>query len=203
MNLDVLLEKDIDLPRLAEVLDGMGHVGRLDTVRHWSGSVQARLFEAAKGFRPLTLDDFVAPSVGPLVQVIHHGKNSLPAFTHFQKRFCKPKAPEEGAEARDELWGYNEQTLAPLTGPGYYVAHLPEGRDNAEPGEVDIDYRKLPPGKVDTWPEILPNEARLGRLVYAGMVDVMRGVSSHVTIGRAMKKGKFMNAWFLLCREDA
>ena len=203
MNLDVLLEKDIDLPRLAEVLDGMGHVGRLDTIRHWSGSVQARLFEAAKGFRPLTLDDFVGPSVDPLVEVIHHGKNSLPAFTHFQKRFCKPKPDEEGKEPQAGLWGYNEQTFGAFTGPGYFVTHLPEGRDDGASGEVDIDYRKIPPGKVESWPEIIPNEARLGRLVYAGMVDVMRGVSSHVTIGRAMKKGKYMDAWFLLCREDA
>lgn len=202
MNLDVLLDKDIDLPRLSEVLDGLGHVGRLDTIRHWSGDVQARLFEAAKGFHPLTLDDFVPSGVEPMIEVIHHGKNSLPAFTHFQKRFCKPKAPEEGAEAPNELWGYNEQTFGTFTGPGYFVTHLPEGREDGAAGEVDIDYRKIPPGKVESWPPILTNDARLGTLVYAGMVDVMRGISSHVTIGRAMKKGKYMDAWFVLCRED-
>lgn len=202
MNVDVLLDKkDIDLKRLHEVLDGLGHVGRVETIRGWGKDVQARLYEAAKGYKPLTLDDFVPPNLDPLVEVIHHGKNSLPAFTHFQKRFCKPKPPEAGAEAPAELWGYNHQTMAPVTGPGYYVTHLPEGRDGAE-GEVDIDYRKIPPTKPAEWPEILPNEAKLGRLVYAGMVDIMRGVSTHVTIGRAMKGGKFMDAWFVLCRED-
>ena len=45
-------------------------------------------------------------------------------------------------------------------------------------------------------------DARLGRFVYAGMIDIMRGVSTHVTIGRALKGGKFMDAWFVLCRED-
>ena len=201
MNVDVIVgKKDIDLKRLQEVLDGLGHVGRVDTIRGWGKDVQSRLYEAAKGFKPLTLDDFVPPSVDPLVEVIHHGKNTLPAFTHFQKRFCKPKV-EAGAEPAAELWGYNHQTMAPVTGPGYYVTHLPEGRGDAD-GEVDIDYRKIPPSKPETWPEILPNTAKLGSLVYAGMVDIMRGLSSHVTIGRAMKGGKYMDAWFVLCRED-
>ena len=192
MNLDVLLDKDIDLPRLSEVLDGLGHVGRLDTIRHWSGDVQARLFEATKGFRTLTLDDFVTPGVEPLVEVIHHGKNSLPAFTHFQKRFCKPKAAEEGAEAPNELWGYNEQTFGTFTGPGYFVTHLPEGRDDGAAGEIDIDYRKIPPGKVDSWPPILSNEARLGSLVYAGMVDVMRGIKRLFDPDNLMNPGKLI-----------
>ncbi len=201
MNVDVLLDKkDLDLNRLAEVLDGLGHPGRLDTIRGWDKDVMARLYEAVKGHKPLTLDDFVPPSVDPLVEVIHHGKNSLPAFTHFQKRFCKPKV-EQGAEPAAELWGYNHQTMAPVTGPGYYVTHLPAGRDGAE-GEVDIDYTKLPPGKPEAWPPILSNDARLGRFVYAGMIDIMRGISTHVTIGRALKGGKFMDAWFVLCRED-
>lgn len=201
MNVDVLVnKKDIDLKRLQEVLDGLGHVGRLAMVRSWGKDVQSRLFEAAKGHKPLTLDDFVPSSVDPLVEVIHHGKNTLPAFTHFQKRFCRPAAVE-GKDSPAELWGYNHQTLAPITGPGYYVSHLPEGRADSE-GEVDIDYLKIPPSKPGSWPEIKPNEAGLSRLVYAGMVDVMRGVSNHVSIGRAMKGGKYMDAWFVLCRED-
>jgi hypothetical protein len=194
MHLDMLFEGDIDVHRLAEVLDGLGHAGRLETIRRWDGRMMKRLFEACKGSKPLTLSDFVPTTVEPLVEVIHHGKNSLPSFTHFQKRFCKPK---EG----DELWGYNYQDFAPVTGPGYYVMHLPEGREGAD-GEVDVDYRRIPTAKPDAWPPLAPNEAKLGRFVYAGMVDVMRGISQHVTIGRAMKGGKYMNAWFVLCRED-
>jgi hypothetical protein len=34
------------------------------------------------------------------------------------------------------------------------------------------------------------------------MVDVMRGISSHVSIGRARKKNGWMDAWFVLVRED-
>jgi hypothetical protein len=31
----------------------------------------------------------------------------------------------------------------------------------------------------------------------------MRGISSHVTIGRAKRKRGWMDAWFILVREDA
>jgi hypothetical protein len=38
--------------------------------------------------------------------------------------------------------------------------------------------------------------------VYAGMKDYMRRVSEHVSIGRAYKHEKPMNAWFVLVREE-
>src|SRR5450432_50190 len=196
MHLESILEGDIDIERLTEVLNGMGHAGRVETIRRWNRKTQSKLYERAKGHRPLTLDYFVPASLAPLTEVIHHGKNTLPAFTHFQKRFCNPSETNGG-----ELWGYNHQDLAAVTGPGYFVVHAPEGRDGTE-GEIDIDYRRIPSGKPAAWPEIQPNEMRFGRFVYAGMVDVMRGISEHVSIGRAMKRGKFMDAWFVLCRED-
>jgi len=192
MNLNVLLEPEIDLPRLCKVLDELGHIGRLDTIRGWTKKTQARLFEAVQGHKPLSLDDFVPPGTEPLREVIHHGKNTLPSFTHFQKRFCKSKDPE-----KKDLLGYNQQAFIGITGPGYFVVH--PGRTE---GEVDIDYLHVPSEKPDTWPPISDNDHGFGKLVYGGMVDVMRGISSHVTIGRAMKGGKWMDAWFVLCRED-
>ena len=47
MDLTVLLEPKIDLPRLAEILDGMGHEGRLHTVRGWGLARQAEKVIAA------------------------------------------------------------------------------------------------------------------------------------------------------------
>ena len=193
MDLTVLLEPKINLPRLSKVLDELGPHGRKNTIRAWEGSTQAALWEAAKGFRPLGLDHFVPPSVGELTEVVHHGKNSLAAFTHFQKRFCRPTREHEG-----KLWGYNHQDTAFWVGPGYFVTK----QGDAE-GEVNIDYRELPTEKPEGWPEIASNSARLGRFVWEGMVDVMRGVSRHVSIGRAKKAGKWMDAWFVLCRQDA
>jgi hypothetical protein len=41
--------------------------------------------------------------------------------------------------------------------------------------------------------------ARLSRFICTGR-DFMRGVSQHVTIGRATREGKPMDNWFVLCR---
>jgi len=60
----------------------------------------------------------------------------------------------------------------------------------------------VPPRKPASWPEILPNSARLGRFVWVGMVDRVRKVSTHVSIGRAWIRGKVTDNYFALCRED-
>ena len=210
MDLSVLLDP-LDLPRLTQVLDELGHLGRLDTVRGWDGDTMAKLYEALKGYKPLTLEYFVPPDVPPLTEVIHHGKNSLPAFTHFQKRFCRPA---EGEAANGEgvskhvLWGYNQNPpfIMWFAGAGYYVAH------DWEPGEIAVDYTLVPPAKPAAWPDaVVKNERGIGpRAVYGNMVDIMRGLSKNVSIGRAKRckehgkpeSSQWMDAWFVLCRED-
>ena len=89
------------------------------------------------------------------------------------------------------LWGESDRPL--------FVCRLTNGDPR---GDVVIDYTKVPGGKADDWPTIQPNEQGLSRLVYAGMEDFMRKVSTHVTIGRANKGGKETNNYFVLCRED-
>ncbi len=203
MDLNVFLEPKIKLPKITKVLDELGPMGRLETIRGWERGTQSALFDAARGYLPLTLEHFVPASVGSLTEVIHHGKNSLAAFTHFQKRFCRVVS-KDGKDVH--VIGYNHQDMALWTGPGYYYARQGAPEDKAEAsgeGEVLIDYRTVPAVKPEGWPEILPNSARLGRFVYGGMIDVMRGISRHVSIGRARKQGKWMDAWFVLCREDA
>jgi hypothetical protein len=191
MDVSVLLEPKIDLPRLAEILDGLGHEGRVHTIRTWTKKRQAALFEAAKGHKPIDLDFVVPPSTGNFVEVIHWGQNTLPAFSHFQKRFTKADS--------GEVVGYNEGSTAPLVGPGYYTATKGEGE---HAGEVVIDYTTLPKVKAPSWPAIIPNESRLGVFVWKGMIDYLRGISNHVSIGRAARNGKIMDAWFALVRQD-
>lgn len=180
----------VDLEGLASCLDGLPSAQRVAEVRDLSGAEQARLFEAARGFRRVTLDDFVPADEPPLHTVIHFGRNSLPVFRLFEKRFCRPD------EAKEEIWGYNEQTWKALTGPGYFVARL------ASDLEVVIDYCEVPPRKPEAWPPILPNSARLSRFIYYRTRDFMRGVSRHVSIGRATRDGKPMDNWFVLCRGE-
>jgi hypothetical protein len=193
MNLTSLIETHLDLPRLSKDLDEIGHAARVWSVRMWTRANMATLWDAAKGFRPIAVDDFVPASVLPLVEVIHVGQNSLPAHTHFQKRFCRPRASSESAV----LFGYNHQSLSGITGPGYFVA-----RPSRDAGEVAIDYTMVPKDKPETWPAVPPRQTRLGPWVYGGMIDVMRGLSVHVSVGRATKNGRPSNNWFVLVRQD-
>jgi hypothetical protein len=181
-----------DPAAIAAHLDGLSHPDRVAAVQSLGGAkLQARLYAAASSATPVTLADLVPPDAPPLREVIFHGKNSLGAFTRFQKRFCRPP----GARGQDELWGYNHQSLGWLTGPGYFVVHE-DGRSGAA-----IDYRQVPPEHPPTWPEIRPNGQGFARFVFNDMVDYLRRVSRDVLIGSAHRGGRSINSYFLLCRE--
>ena len=63
----------------------------------------------------------------------HYGKNSMPMFTLFEKRFYRPEGQDPNAPR--ELCGANFQRISPLTGPGYFVVTPHPSRAN----EVDVD----------------------------------------------------------------
>lgn len=191
MDIRQLLSPKPDLTYIAHALDGVGHEARLRAVHELGKAEMATLFDAAADADALTLDDFVPSGLDAMKEVIHHGKNSLPVFSSFQKRFCRPDG-----DVAEQLWGYNHQAMQPFTGPGYFVAH--PWKD----GGVVIDYTMLPPRHPSGWPEILPNDARLSRFIYNGTKDVMRRLSQHVTIGRAQRGENVMDNWFVLVRED-
>lgn len=183
-------------PKMAAIqahLDALGPAERLAEVRSLRRKEQSLLFDAAKGHRPISLEDIVPHDREPMQEVVHYGKNSLPAFNHFAKVFVRPECDAP------ELWGYNRTGgfLETIVGPGYFVAY-----PHTVEGEVLVDYLRVPPGRPESWPNILPNSARLSVVVYNGTQDILRGVSTHVTIGRAMKDGRPMSAWFALCRDD-
>jgi hypothetical protein len=184
----------VDLPGLALHLDGLTDAARAAATVAMTPRQQARLYEAAQGFHALTLEHFVPAGVAPLTQVIHTGKNSIPLVSRFEKRFCLP------APGSDRLWGYNENPLPirAATGPGYFVCLA------IDAGQVLIDYGQVPtdkpPGRPDGWPAVRPNSAGLSRFIYHRTKDTMRGVSNHLSIGRAARDGKAMDNWFVLCR---
>ena len=190
---DLLSEGSPDMGAIEAHLDSIRGEERVFEIRSLGRAHQARLFDAAEGHKAISLDDIVPADRAAMEEVIHHGKNSLPAFSHFAKVFVRP---ERGSS---EVWGYNRAGgfVETVVGPGYFVAYPHE-----VPGEVLVDYLRLPPQHPSHWPNILPNSARLSRVVYNGTQDVLRGVSKHVTIGRATKAGKPMSAWFTLCRHD-
>ncbi len=187
---EMLVTDVVHVDELAEFLDELDQPSRLAAIRSLGARHLRHLYDAVEGMRPVTIKNLVPNRHGVRNQVRHYGKNSLPAFSIFEKRFILP------AKGADELWGYNYQTMSPITGPGYFIARDAEGRP-----EVDIDYNRVPPEQPGGWPPVQPNERGLSNFVYAYMVDRLRGVSEHVTVGRAWRKGEIKPAWFILCRE--
>jgi hypothetical protein len=191
MDIKPLIWPAVDRKELERVLDEVGHDVRLDALLELGPRDMGRLFDAAIDNDPITLDHFVPADTRPLGQVIHEGKNSLPLFSRFQKRFCRPVVPA----SEKEVWGYNHQSMQIVTGPGYFVAY-PQG-----PKEVLFDYSRVPAGQLPSrWPPVIPNSARFGRFVYHGTKDVMRRVSQFVSIGRLYRGDRPADTWFLLVR---
>ena len=189
----VIYDPGIRLAVLADLFDGLTPEIRLGVVRRLGRKTQRRLYEKAEGQSALSLVDLVPPERAALEEVRHLGLNTLPAFRVFEKRFCR--LPGEDPAHPGALAGYNFQTMRPVTGPGYFMAY-----DAPETGEVLIDYRRLPDQTPPGWPSVRSNERGLARFVYGFMVDRLRRVSDHVTIGSASRDGRDLGSWFVLTR---
>jgi hypothetical protein len=185
---------ELEPKEVARFLDELGPPERIAAIRCMAARDQRRLYDAVQGFAPVRLVELVSPQKADFAAVRHYGKNSLPLFSAFEKRFCRP--PGQEPEAPAALIGFNYQLMAPLTGPGYFIAV-----EDAARGEVLIDYRRLPDCAPADWPDVRPNDRGLSRFVYGFMVDTLRRVSEHVTIGSAARNGKDTGNWFVLCRE--
>lgn len=192
---DLLCEPSPDPAAIAALCDAASHAERVSALAALGRREQRALYRATEGFRPLRLVDLVPAATPDAGEVRHHGRNTLPAFTRFQKRFCR--AAGDDPEKPAALHGYNFQPLARLTGPGYFVA-----RASPERAEVLIDYRQLPDTVPDAWPPVRANDRGLARVVYGGMLDTLRQVSQHVCVGSAARNGFELGSWFVLVRED-
>ena len=180
---------------IAELLDGLPDAMRPRVVRRLGPAAQRSLYARAEGYASVGLTDLVPSRRADLEEVRHLGRNTLPAFRIFEKRFCR--LPGEPPESPGSLAGYNFQTMSFVTGPGYFLA-----RNDPERGEVLVDYTRLPAARPGQWPEIRSNERGLARFVYGFMVDRIRRVSEHVTIGAASRNGRELGSYFVLSRSD-
>lgn len=193
MDLTPLLEPTVDIEQLAATLDGLDHEGRVQAMRAWNKKKMAAIFEACAG-RDISIEHLVPPGVDEKVEVIHDLRNTLPLFSDAQKRFAKL------GDGKPAVGGFNKQSgLARASEPGYFVVR--EG-DGEHANELVIDYREVPSTRPAEWPEIEPNQGPLNSLVWGGMVDYLRKVSRHVSMGQATKNGKPIGQYFALVRRD-
>jgi len=189
---ELLQGPEIKLDQVTAHLDGLNHPERVAQVLALSKNEQVRLWELAEKSRPLEFEYLVPRSAKPLLSFAFHGKNSLPAFTRFQKVFY--------LDSDRNLCGYNNAWIGWLIGPGYFMCQM---NPKAEQHEIQIDYTRIPVEHPPGWPEIKSNDIFPTRFVYGGTKDNLRWVSKDVVIGRAFKKGEDpMPNWFVLCRAE-
>lgn len=191
----LLRSNDVTPAALAAHLDALTETQRVAEAIALNGDEQAKLFEVVQGARRFTLDE-LAPSSAPALRgVTHEGRNSMLAFTRFAKVFA---VPDDVSRATGERWGFNRTSrfVTTTVGPGYFVT-VQQG------DEVLVDYTRLPPRPLIDAPAILDNASRFSFFVYNRTRDVVRGVSKHVSIGRASRNGKQLDNWFVLCRTGA
>jgi hypothetical protein len=139
---------------LAAQLDAATHDERVTWVRSLGRREQYALFELCRG-RPCRVDEFVAE---PGRVVRHYGKNGLPLFSWFEKRFVRlPDGTVGGFNHND--FGWLHPLVSFVTGPGHYVAvDSPEGT-----GEVWVDYRRIPRGPAPGVPAARRQRVRAAR----------------------------------------
>jgi hypothetical protein len=184
-----------DAAEISAFLDALTLADRIAAVRALQGTgLQGALWKATAGAPRIATADLVPLDYPVLRPVIFHGKNSLPAFTEFQKICFRP----EGAGDASIAWGYNETTIRQIIGPGYYVLH---DTPHASLGGTAFDYTQLPAKGLPAWPEVKDNMAGITRFIYGNMLDYMRRVSSDVFIGSAVRGGKEMGSYFIVVRE--
>jgi hypothetical protein len=197
---DLAMDNAASVDAIAAFLDGLTHDERLAQTRTLARDAQRLLYRKAAAAKPLGLIDFVPQTVGSRIEVIHHGKNTLPlpgGLRHFQKRFARPDSSDS------RLFGYNESPFITTVGPGFFVAVPTAGRPEWEArGAIVVDYFQIPDGPVPAgWPPVIPNTQGLQKFVYHRTRDFMRRVSAHVTIGAAFKEEKSLDHYFILCRQ--
>ena len=185
-SLDRLLEARASAGEIEAYLDGLAPAARLEEVLAVTGRGVRRLYEAVEGGAPPSLEELVP--TGTEGVLIYEGRNSLAAFSRFQKRFVRKGGL---------VLGYNHQSMSFVTGPGYFVVHPPSG--SGEHGkELDFDYTTPPPSEPAGWPAYKPNEHGLSRFVYGHMHDYVRRVARGVVVGKAYRHGKEQDAYFSL-----
>lgn len=188
-----LVDSGAGSAEIADFLTGLSGRQRVAEAMSIGGKRQGRLYDALADAEPVTLDDIVPPDAPPSATIFYEGRNSMPLFDRFQKRFQR--------STDGSIIGYNHQLWSPLTGPGYFVVK-PASPDADVPGEPYFDYTIAPDREPTGWPAYRRNEWGFSLVVYAHMQDYMRRVADGTLVGKAYKRGKPAGYYFILARAD-
>lgn len=178
---------DASAAALAAHLDSLEPRSRAEEVRRIAGRQLGRIWELSAGAMPVRPADLVPAAVADGATVVYAGKNSLPLFTRFEKRF---------ARLGGTVIGYNHQASSWATGPGYFTVR-PAGGDSSG---LLFDYTAPPEVVPEGWPAVPARPPVMGRLVFGNLHDFLRRVAEQVFIGTATRLGKPLHQYFILSR---
>ena len=184
-----LLKRGARHREISAYLDALPAAERLEQVLAVTGSAVGKLYDAVADAPQITVAEFCPPDLSESRTLIYEGRNSLPSFSRFQKRFQRRGS---------QVVGYNHQSMSFATGPGYFMTV--DGDDFRK--ELLFDYTQEPAFFPEGWPAYKPNGHMLSRLVYFNMKDYCRRVAKGVIVGAAFKKGVAQNAYFTLTLPD-
>lgn len=165
-------------------MDALSHDERVNWMRGLSRRELRSLYDLAASAPPMDVAFFHGE---PDEIVTHHGQNSLLAFSTFEKRIVLRNGAAQG-------YNHTRRIVQGVAGPGHFTLQQDEQG-------VVFDYTVLPQDAPEAFPALQPNDTGGARWVFGGMVDRVRQVSEHCTIGRAYRNGKPENAWFMLVRQ--
>lgn len=186
-----LLRGGASSTEIAAFLDALTPDARVAEMLSVTGSSIKRLYEAVADAPTVTLEEFVPQATKGTL--IYEGRNSLPLFSRFQKRFMRVSS----SSGSPVVIGYNHQSMKFVTGPGYFVVKAANG-EGPHGSELLFDYTEAPPTEPEGWPAYTPNERGLSKPVYGAMKDYVRRVARGVVVGKAYKLGVDQKAYFSL-----
>lgn len=160
-------------------LDALGQDKRIAECLEISKEQQKRLWEVASA-DPSEPQDLVAGNT----PAAFTGRNTLPLFTRFEKRF---------ARHRGALIGFNVHALGWLTGPGYFTV-------TSGPTRFLFDYNQVPDDGPNGWPDVRSNNRGFAKPVYGGLLDDTVWVARDVMIGSARRGDVSLGSYFVLAR---
>src|SRR4051794_29255033 len=89
MTLSDILREPRPASSIAGYLDGLDPADRILAVRSLSGRELKRLWDSSIDSEPLTMEEFIPASTPEGKTLVYKGKNSLPVFSIFEKRFTR------------------------------------------------------------------------------------------------------------------
>jgi hypothetical protein len=175
------------LAQVSAHVEALAPADRVAECRALAAVQQKHLWELTSA-APAGVDGQLIPAGEETATFI--GRNSLRAFSRFEKRFARQDA---------DVVGRNVHPLGWLIGPGYFLVG-----QGANSGRLQFDYSRVPTAVPAGWPSASDNKtSRFARAVYGDLLDQVAWITADVLIGAAFRRGLPLGSYFVLARSDS